>query len=88
MRSASRRTSSVSAHGSSPIRKSRFRNEAPCVTIDAASVSLLKRGLPANTLLSGLPGSIYLVDTFPVGGKGITPFHLRRHGAHLYTAWK
>ena len=38
--------------------------------------AVLKRGLPANTLLSGLPGSIYLVDTFPVGGRGITLHNL------------
>ena len=38
--------------------------------------AVLKRGLPANTLLSGLPGSIYLVDTFPVGGKGTTLHNL------------
>lgn len=41
-----------------------------------ALYAVLNRGLPANTLLSGLPGSIYLVDTFPVGGKGTTLHNL------------
>jgi hypothetical protein len=41
-----------------------------------AMYAVLKRGLPANTIVSGLPGSIYLVDTFPVGGHGITLHNL------------
>lgn len=37
-----------------------------------AMYAVLERGLPANTLLSGFPGSIYHGDKFPVGGKATT----------------
>lgn len=37
-----------------------------------AMYAVLERGLPANTLLSGFPGSIYHGDRFPVGGKATT----------------
>lgn len=46
-----------------------------------AMYAVLQRGLPKNTLYSGaLPGSMFCLNKFPVGGQGVRAGRFRRQG--------